>query len=39
LTIRYFDEFKICGSCDKIYWHGSHTDRMTILLEQVGLHK
>jgi hypothetical protein len=39
LTIRYFDEFKICGSCDKIYWHGSHTDRMTILLQQVGLHK
>jgi uncharacterized protein with PIN domain len=37
LTIRYFDKFKICPSCDKIYWHGSHADRMTALLARAGL--
>ncbi|MGE4561277.1 MAG: Mut7-C RNAse domain-containing protein, partial [Desulfobulbus sp.] len=34
LTIRYFDEFKICPTCDKIYWHGSHVDKMTALLAE-----
>lgn len=28
LTIRYFDIFQICRVCDKIYWPGSHVDRM-----------
>lgn len=28
LTIRYFDTFQICRVCDKIYWPGSHVDRM-----------
>lgn len=28
LTIRYFEEFHRCRSCDRIYWAGSHVDRM-----------
>lgn len=36
LTIRYFDEFKICPTCDKIYWHGSHADKMMALLAETG---
>jgi uncharacterized protein with PIN domain len=34
-TIRYFDEFKICGSCEHIYWKGSHYTRLVSLVEQV----
>ena len=32
LTIRYFDIFCICHHCDKIYWTGSHVDRMRQVL-------
>jgi uncharacterized protein len=28
LTIRFFDTFHLCRHCDKIYWAGSHVDRM-----------
>jgi len=28
-TIRYYDEFFQCVNCRKIYWRGSHFDRMT----------
>jgi uncharacterized protein with PIN domain len=27
-TIRYFDEFQTCSSCKRIYWKGSHYERM-----------
>jgi uncharacterized protein with PIN domain len=27
-TKRYFQEFHICPHCDRIYWKGSHYDRM-----------
>ena len=37
LTIRYFDAFKICPFCDKIYWHGSHADRMKTLLTETDI--
>jgi len=37
LTIRYFEVFKICPSCDKIYWQGSHVDRMMTLLAETDL--
>jgi hypothetical protein len=32
LTIRHFDTFCICRHCDKIYWTGSHVDRMRQVL-------
>ena len=28
LTIQYFETFSRCPRCDKIYWAGSHVDRM-----------
>ena len=28
LTIKHFDEFKICSHCGQLYWKGSHYDRM-----------
>ncbi len=34
-TIRYFDEFKICGRCEHIYWKGGHYARLVSLVEQV----
>lgn len=27
-TRRYYDEFRICPSCDQIYWRGSHWQHM-----------
>ena len=28
LTDKYYDEFHICINCDRIYWKGSHYERM-----------
>ena len=28
LTARYFNTFHLCQHCDKLYWAGSHVDRM-----------
>ncbi len=29
LTKKYFNRFRICTACSKIYWQGSHHDKMT----------
>lgn len=34
-TIQYFDEFYRCANCGKIYWKGSHYDRMLVFIELV----
>ena len=34
MTRRYFDEFQICPACKRIYWKGSHFERMQRLIEQ-----
>jgi len=34
-TSRYFNEFRICASCDQIYWKGSHYDRMQRFLDEI----
>jgi uncharacterized protein with PIN domain len=34
-TREYYDEFRICRACDKIYWKGSHYQKMQALIEQV----
>ncbi len=34
-TKEYYDEFRICLSCGKIYWKGSHYQRMQRLIERV----
>jgi uncharacterized protein len=35
LTRQYFDDFRICQSCDQVYWKGSHYERMQHLIKQV----
>ncbi len=32
LTRRYYDEFRLCRSCDQVYWKGSHYERMQALI-------
>jgi len=32
LTRKYYDSFRICRACDKIYWPGTHRERMARLL-------
>jgi len=34
-TQRYFDRFWMCGDCQRIYWQGSHYERMRHLIEEV----
>lgn len=35
LTRKYFDTFTICPACDRIYWAGSHRDKMVACLESL----
>ena len=35
LTRKYFDSFKLCADCEKIYWQGSHHEQMRQLVERV----
>jgi uncharacterized protein with PIN domain len=34
-TRRYFDEFQKCDDCGKVYWQGSHYQRMRQFIEQI----
>ena len=34
-TKRYFNEFHLCPGCNRIYWPGSHHDKMLEWLEEV----
>ncbi len=36
-TKKYFNTFKICPVCDRIYWHGSRCDAMAAKLKHMGL--
>jgi uncharacterized protein with PIN domain len=40
LTIKYYDLFQRCADCDRVYWSGSHRERMdadlTTLVHQCG---
>ena len=33
-TRRHHDEFRICPGCNRLYWKGSHYQRMATLVEQ-----
>jgi len=35
-TRKYFDDFSHCHDCGKIYWKGSHHDRMLSLLSWIN---
>lgn len=32
LTRKYYDSFRICLSCDRVYWPGTHRERMAEVL-------
>jgi uncharacterized protein with PIN domain/sulfur carrier protein ThiS len=34
-TRRYYDEFTLCRACDRIYWKGSHYERMQQLIARL----
>lgn len=34
-TMRYFDEFRICTKCSRIYWKGSHYERMKEFIDAI----
>lgn len=34
-TKKYYDHFRICPHCDRIYWRGSHFKRMQTFVESV----
>jgi hypothetical protein len=36
-TLRYYDEFHRCTSCQQIYWKGPHYERMRALIDEVLL--
>jgi hypothetical protein len=38
LTIKYFDEFRLCPSCDQVYWPGSHYTKMLAFIENTISH-
>jgi uncharacterized protein with PIN domain len=37
LTRRYFDTFRTCPKCGRVYWPGSHHDRLRERLRDLGL--
>jgi len=39
LTRKYYQAFNLCPSCDKIYWSGSHKERMNQLLAGLSRYK
>ena len=34
-TAQCFDEFRICPSCDRLYWAGSHQEHMQRFIERI----
>lgn len=36
LTKKYYDSFRQCPSCRRIYWPGTHRDNMLIVLNKYG---
>lgn len=37
LTRKYFHEFKLCSICDRVYWKGSHYERMLKMIEAISI--
>lgn len=34
-TLQYYDEFRLCGTCGKVYWRGSHYEKMDAFIARV----
>jgi uncharacterized protein with PIN domain/sulfur carrier protein ThiS len=39
LTKKYYDEFRICPSCNQIYWKGSHFEHMQRMILELAAEK
>jgi hypothetical protein len=37
LTVKYYNEFFQCESCERVYWKGSHYDRMMRIIGELRL--
>ncbi|MFO7605206.1 MAG: Mut7-C RNAse domain-containing protein [Desulfurivibrionaceae bacterium] len=35
LTIKYYDDFRICPRCARLYWPGSHRERMLKIIKEL----
>lgn len=38
LTRKYYEEFYICPDCQRVYWKGSHYERMQALIGRIAAH-
>ncbi|MDD5630127.1 MAG: Mut7-C RNAse domain-containing protein [Elusimicrobia bacterium] len=36
-TKKYYDQFYICPGCGRVYWRGSHCERMLARLKRAGV--
>ena len=34
-TVKYFNEFYHCTNCSRVYWKGSHYDKMMLFIERI----
>jgi len=34
-TYRWLDEYFVCSRCDKVFWRGTHWERITKELQQL----
>ena len=35
LTQRYYDHFRLCPGCDRLYWRGTHVQGMEHLIAAI----
>jgi uncharacterized protein with PIN domain len=35
LTRKYYDDFRICPGCNRLYWAGSHREKMQKIIEEL----
>jgi predicted Zn-dependent peptidase len=35
MAVLEHDQFRVCSDCDRVYWRGSHYDRLARLLEEI----
>jgi len=36
LTIKYYDRFCTCNRCGRIFWEGTHREKMEQMLTRIG---
>jgi uncharacterized protein with PIN domain len=38
-TSQYYDEFRICPGCNRIYWAGSHYEHMKAFVQEISIQR